>query len=183
MDESQVAQPSCGCTFLLAWRWLVTTVGSQSAIFLSLCTAIASETFLRIRLSGANTLRTAARDSCRHYDARSLWGCADAVRWRFHPFFAFDRHSQVQFQASGHWPEGDLHLPLSWRGDLPAGGDFSQATYGEDSWLNVCYSGWGGVASIQRDVMSVTISSQTPWLMLSGCRVNLYLHGAAEPSG
>ncbi|MGS3446885.1 aldose 1-epimerase [Klebsiella electrica] len=84
----------------------------------------------------------------------------------FHPFFAFDRHSRVQFQASGHWPEGDLHLPLSWRGELPAGGDFSQANYGDDSWLNVCYSGWGGVASIQRDVMSVTISSQTPWLML-----------------
>ncbi|QNK07934.1 aldose 1-epimerase [Enterobacter sp. JUb54] len=84
----------------------------------------------------------------------------------FHPFFAFDQHSLVQFEASGHWPEGASHLPLGWRGDLPEGGDFSRPTYGEDRWLNVCYSGWNGVANIQRSVMSVTISSQTPWLML-----------------
>lgn len=84
----------------------------------------------------------------------------------FHPFFAFDRHSRMQFQASGYWPEGESHLPLSWRGELAAGGDFSHLAYGEDSWLNVCYSGWNGTALIQREVMSVTISSQTPWLML-----------------
>ncbi|TDQ19968.1 galactose mutarotase-like enzyme [Raoultella sp. BIGb0149] len=84
----------------------------------------------------------------------------------FHPFFAFDRLSRMQFLASGHWPEGELHLPLSWRGELPEGGDFTQPACGEDRWLNVCYSGWNGTAVIQREVMSVTISSQTPWLML-----------------
>ncbi|HHG8771769.1 TPA: aldose 1-epimerase [Raoultella planticola] len=84
----------------------------------------------------------------------------------FHPFFAFDRKSRLQFQAGGHWPEGESHLPLDWRSELPAGGDFSHANYGEDRWLNVCYSGWNGVATVQREVMSITILSQTPWLML-----------------
>lgn len=28
------------------------------------------------------------------------------------------------------------------------------------------YSGWGGQAVIQRDVMKLTILAQTPWLML-----------------
>ena len=45
-------------------------------------------------------------------------------------------------------------------------GDFKHAQYGEDSWLNVGYSGWSGRAVIQRDVMKVTILAQTPWLML-----------------
>lgn len=84
----------------------------------------------------------------------------------FHPWFNFDKQSQVQFQASGYWPEGEQHLPRDWQGTLPDYADFSQAQYGEDDWLNVCYSGWSGRAKVVSDVMDITITSQTPWLML-----------------
>ncbi|CAH5993505.1 aldose 1-epimerase [Citrobacter koseri] len=89
-----------------------------------------------------------------------LYGCG------FHPYFAFDRHSTVQFAASGYWPEGKQHLPQEWQSDIPRQADFSGAQYGEDAWLNVGYSGWSGRAIVQRDVMKVTLLSQTPWLML-----------------
>lgn len=84
----------------------------------------------------------------------------------FHPWFVFDEGSRVQFFASGYWPEGEKHLPLAWQGEIPPAIDFSEAKHGENGWLNVGYSGWNGVAKIQRDVMTVTLSSQTPWLML-----------------
>ena len=89
-----------------------------------------------------------------------LYGCG------FHPFFAFDARSTAQFSASGYWPEGEQHLPLPWQHDIPPAADFTRAQYGEDAWLNVGYSGWGGQAVIQRDVMKLTILAQTPWLML-----------------
>ena len=89
-----------------------------------------------------------------------IYGCG------FHPFFAFDKHSTAQFSSSGYWPEGEQHLPLEWQRDIPSAADFMPAQYGEDSWLNVGYSGWSGRAVIQRDVMRVTILAQTPWLML-----------------
>lgn len=84
----------------------------------------------------------------------------------FHPWFVFDEGSRVQFSASGYWPEGEKHLPLAWQGEIPPAIDFGEAKHGESGWLNVGYSGWNGVAQIQRDVMTVTLSSQTPWLML-----------------
>lgn len=84
----------------------------------------------------------------------------------FHPWFTFDKQSQVQFQASGYWPEGEQHLPRDWQGTLPGYADFSQPQYGEDTWLNVGYSGWNGCAKVLSDVMDITITSQTPWLML-----------------
>lgn len=89
-----------------------------------------------------------------------LYGCG------FHPFFAFDANSTVQFAASGYWPEGEHHLPLVWQRDIPEEADFTRAQYGTDRWLNVGYSGWSGQAVIRHDVMNVTISAQTPWLML-----------------
>jgi aldose 1-epimerase len=89
-----------------------------------------------------------------------LYGCG------FHPFFVFDTRSTAQFSASGYWPEGEQHLPLSWQSTIPLAADFTCAQYGEDAWLNVGYSAWGGQAVIQRDVMRVTILAQTPWLML-----------------
>lgn len=89
-----------------------------------------------------------------------LYGCG------FHPWFYFDATSQVQFQASGYWPEGELHLPLDWQGELPAAVDFSRPQYGTDDWLNVGYSGWNGCAVITNDAMRVTLLAQTPWLML-----------------
>ncbi|WP_312078580.1 aldose 1-epimerase [Leclercia sp.] len=84
----------------------------------------------------------------------------------FHPWFYFDEHSRLQFSASGYWPEGEHHLPLAWQGNIPPGIDFSTARQGSDGWLNVGYSGWNGVATILRDVMNITITAQTPWLML-----------------
>lgn len=84
----------------------------------------------------------------------------------FHPWFPFDKQSQAQFQASGYWPEGEQHLPRGWQGTLPDYADFSQSQYGEDGWFNVGYSGWNGRAKVVSDVMDVTITSQTPWLML-----------------
>ncbi len=84
----------------------------------------------------------------------------------FHPWFCFDAHSRLQFSASGYWPEGEHHLPLAWQGDIPSENDFSTPRHSGDRWLNVGYSGWNGVAMIERDVMNVTIRAQTPWLML-----------------
>ncbi|WP_407436052.1 aldose 1-epimerase [Lelliottia sp.] len=84
----------------------------------------------------------------------------------FHPWFVFEEASRVQFSAGGYWPEGDKHLPLAWQGEIPTEIDFSGAKHGENRWLNVGFSGWNGVAQIQSDVMTVTLSSQTPWLML-----------------
>lgn len=55
-----------------------------------------------------------------------LYGCG------FHPFFAFDVHSTLQFSASGYWPEGEHHLPLAWQSHLPAEADFTRAQYGAD---------------------------------------------------
>lgn len=89
-----------------------------------------------------------------------LYGCG------FHPFFAFDANSTVQFAASGYWPEGENHLPLAWQSELPTEADFTVEQYGADRWLNVGYSGWSGQAVICCDVMKVTIYAQTPWLML-----------------
>ena len=84
----------------------------------------------------------------------------------FHPWFCFDAHSRLKFSACGYWPEGEHHLPLVWQGDIPREDDFSTPQHSGDRWLNVCYSGWNGVATIESDVMNVTISAQTPWLML-----------------
>lgn len=89
-----------------------------------------------------------------------LYGCG------FHPFFAFGAQSTLQFSASGYWPEGEHHLPMAWQSELPTEADFTVAQYGADRWLNVGYSGWSGQAVIYHDVMKVTISAQTPWLML-----------------
>lgn len=84
----------------------------------------------------------------------------------FHPWFYFDDRSVVQFSGSGYWPEGEKHLPQAWQSDIPAEMDFSAAKHSGDRWLNVGYSGWNGMARIGGDVMNVTVSSQTPWLML-----------------
>lgn len=78
--------------------------------------------------------------------------------------YVADLHYQLD--ASGYWPEGKQHLPQEWQSDIPRQADFSGAQYGEDAWLNVGYSGWSGRAIVQRDVMKVTLLSQTPWLML-----------------
>ncbi|MEG1211367.1 MAG: aldose 1-epimerase [Leclercia sp.] len=84
----------------------------------------------------------------------------------FHPWFDFDARSRLQFLASGYWPEGEHHLPLAWQDQIPRDIDFSRPQQAGDRWLNIGYSGWNGVANITRDVMKVTISAQTPWLML-----------------
>lgn len=113
---------------------------------------------LRYALDGATL---SASLSLTHLGERPvLYGCG------FHPWFVFDAHSTVQFSASGYWPEGEQHLPLAWQQTIPGEADFTQANYGADCWLNVGYSGWGGRAVIRRNVMTVTLSAQTPWLML-----------------
>ncbi len=93
----------------------------------------------------------------------------------FHPWFYFDARSRLQFSASGYWPEGEHHLPLGWQSKIPSDMDFSTARQGSDRWLNVGYSGWNGVAIIERDVMRVTIAAQTPWLMLFRMRGKSFL--------
>ncbi|AXF58133.1 aldose 1-epimerase [Leclercia sp. W6] len=84
----------------------------------------------------------------------------------FHPWFCFDAQSRLRFSASGYWPEGEHHLPQVWQSDIPADIDFSTPRHGSDRWLNVGYSGWNGVATLEHDVMNITITAQTPWLML-----------------
>lgn len=83
-----------------------------------------------------------------------------------HPFFHFTPQSQIQFSASGYWPEGESHLPLAWTGSVPKAADFSTSQYGTDEWLNVCYSGWNGRATLQHEQMAVTLIAPTSWLML-----------------
>ncbi|HEX4503664.1 MAG TPA: aldose 1-epimerase [Scandinavium sp.] len=83
-----------------------------------------------------------------------------------HPYFHFTPQSQIQFSASGYWPEGESHLPLGWTSTLSTSADFTQAQHGTDEWLNVCYSGWNGIAEITHEQMSVTLLSPTCWLML-----------------
>lgn len=113
---------------------------------------------LRYALDGATLV---AQLSITHQGQRPmLYGCG------FHPWFAFDAQSTAQFSASGYWPEGEQHLPLAWRSDIPPEADFSRAHNGADRWLNVGYSGWGGRAVIRHGVMKITLSAQTPWLML-----------------
>lgn len=84
----------------------------------------------------------------------------------FHPWFCFDAQSRLRFSASGYWPEGEHHLPQAWQSDIPADIDFSTPRHGGNRWLNVGYSGWKGVATLEHDVMNITITAQTPWLML-----------------
>lgn len=84
----------------------------------------------------------------------------------FHPWFCFDAQSRLRFSASGYWPEGEHHLPQAWQSDIPADIDFCTPRHGGDRWLNVGYSGWNGVATLEHDVMNITITAQTPWLML-----------------
>lgn len=83
-----------------------------------------------------------------------------------HPFFHVTPHSKIQFSASGYWPEGASHLPLDWTDALPAMADFSEAQPGSEQWLNVCYSGWNGRATIAHPQMTVTLRSPGRWLML-----------------
>jgi aldose 1-epimerase len=93
-------------------------------------------------------------------------GSPCALRLRFSSLFPFDKRSTVQFQASGYWPEGEHHLTAQAGRRAARYADFSVAQFGEDRWLNVGYSGWGGRARVSNDVMNITILSQTPWLML-----------------
>ena len=95
----------------------------------------------------------------------ALYGCG------FHPF-SLSMTQQGSVPGQGYWPEGENHLPLNWQGNLPDYANFSVAQFGEDRWLNVGYSGWGGRARVSNDVMNITILSQTPWLMLFRMQVN-----------
>lgn len=83
-----------------------------------------------------------------------------------HPFFHFTPESTVQFGASGYWPEGERHLPQAWRDALPPEADFGAGQYGRDRWLNICYSGWSGRATICHPQMRVTLLAPPGWLML-----------------
>lgn len=83
-----------------------------------------------------------------------------------HPFFALTPQSQIDFSASGYWPEGEQHLPCDWTDILPPEADFHFPQFGKDEWLNVGYSGWSGVARLRHPTMTVTLSAPTPWLML-----------------
>ncbi|MBB1201902.1 aldose 1-epimerase [Enterobacteriaceae bacterium 89] len=83
-----------------------------------------------------------------------------------HPFFHCTPQSQIQFSASGYWPEGELHLPLDWTETIPPEADFNEAQYGKDEWLNAGYSGWSGSATIRHSRMSVTLNAPTSYLML-----------------
>lgn len=83
-----------------------------------------------------------------------------------HPFFHFTPQSRAQFSASGYWPEGRRHLPLAWRDTLPEEADFATARYGKNAWLNICYSGWNGRATILHPQMHITLHGPAGYLML-----------------
>ena len=95
-----------------------------------------------------------------HYgEVPALYGCG------FHPFslsMNAARFSSGQRLLAGRGESFTSQLA----GNLPDYANFSVAQFGEDRWLNVGYSGWGGRARVSNDVMNITILSQTPWLML-----------------
>ncbi|WP_455425407.1 aldose 1-epimerase [Dryocola sp. LX212] len=83
-----------------------------------------------------------------------------------HPFFHLTPETRVQFGATGFWPEGELHLPLVWEGELTPQTDFAELKVPENKWLNVGYSGWSGKAIIDSGAMKVQLSSGAPYLMV-----------------
>lgn len=143
------------------WRWDVVKQGDDNCVLqLRSQHDCGFDYVAKIRYQLRDNQFVAALTLTHCGEAPMLYGAG------FHPFFPFDKHSQVQFHASGYWPEGDLHLPLGWQGRMPRQADFTCPQYGEDAWLNVGYSGWNGRAQVFNDVMIITILSQAPWLML-----------------
>lgn len=84
----------------------------------------------------------------------------------FHPFFHLTPATRVQFGATGFWPEGEHHLPLAWRGELPPQTNFIAPKIPDNQWLNVGYSGWNGTALIESETMRVQMKCDTPYLMV-----------------
>ncbi len=84
----------------------------------------------------------------------------------FHPFFAKTPQTQLQFSASGYWPEDERHLPLEWASVIPAALDFLAPSRPGAQWINNGYSGWNGVARLINDESAIILRSDTPWLMV-----------------
>jgi len=84
----------------------------------------------------------------------------------FHPFFHLTPATQVQFSATGFWPEGANHLPQQWCGELTPQTNFISPKTPDNQWLNVGYSGWSGSALIETGEMRVQLKCATPYLMV-----------------
>lgn len=84
----------------------------------------------------------------------------------FHPFFHLTPTTQVQFSATGFWPEDANHLPKEWCGELTAQTNFIEPKKPDNQWLNVGYSGWSASALIERDDLRVQLKCATPYLMV-----------------
>ncbi|MDN5986894.1 MAG: aldose 1-epimerase [Hafniaceae bacterium] len=85
----------------------------------------------------------------------------------FHPFFVKTPQTQIQFSSSGYWPEGELHLPLAWQGNMPASLDFTRTKVPDNAWMNHGYSGWNGVAHLATpNQPTISLRSSASYLML-----------------
>jgi aldose 1-epimerase len=85
----------------------------------------------------------------------------------FHPFFARQPDSEIQFDCEGYWPECQHHLPGRWQSSLPAELDFQCAQRPQD-WINNAFSGWNGQAQLWTPSTGqhITLLSHTPYLMI-----------------
>lgn len=93
----------------------------------------------------------------------------------FHPFFAKTPNTQLHFNASGYWPEGERHLPLDWTPALPDALNFSAPQTPGAQWINNGFSGWSGIARLTRPEREVIIRSNTPWLMVYQTEVSAFI--------
>lgn len=81
----------------------------------------------------------------------------------FHPWFPRGPATRLVFAATGHWPEGDGHLPATpAEVALPATLDFAGPRALPDGWINAGFAGWGGTAEILqgRDAASVRLTAE-----------------------
>ncbi|WP_029987306.1 MULTISPECIES: aldose 1-epimerase [unclassified Serratia (in: enterobacteria)] len=85
----------------------------------------------------------------------------------FHPFFARQPDTRIQFDCEGYWPECQHHLPGRWQSSLPAELDF-QIAQTPQGWINNAFSGWSGQAQLSTPSTGqrITLLSQTPYLMV-----------------
>jgi len=85
----------------------------------------------------------------------------------FHPFFARQQDTRIQFDCEGYWPERQHHLPGKWQSTLPAELDFQTAQIPQ-GWINNAFSGWSGQAQLWMPATGrrITLLSHTPYLMV-----------------
>lgn len=86
----------------------------------------------------------------------------------FHPYFPLLRGSRVSFNAQSVWGEREGHLPDQRQGLRPPL-DFSTPATVPASFINTCFEGWSGIATLmQPDGTAIRLSASPSltWLQM-----------------